>query len=178
MQSNFVCLCRFFFENLSILRANEIKINGTIPLCIGPQDCRSRAGRGALVIPDQLTLYQPLGQIMPTRLLLPPWGFRPSYGPGTASASLNNRHVAGWKRMPTRPEAAAAHRCLISEPRLVSRQTWGCPALPCPALPCLALSAWLILVLLMKSIRSQETDPKGFSRDFKQNIACILTIIE
>ena len=69
------CLFMYiFFENLSILRANEIKINDTIPLCIGPQDCRSRAGRGALVIPDQLTLFQPLGQIMPTRLPLTPTG--------------------------------------------------------------------------------------------------------
>ena len=68
MQSNFVCLCRFFFENLSILRANEIKINGIIPLCIGPQDCRSRASRGGL------TLSQPLGQIMLPDYYFPPPG--------------------------------------------------------------------------------------------------------
>ena len=57
-----------FFENLSILRANEIKINGIIPLCIGPQDCRSRASRGGL------TLSQPLGQIMLPDYYFPPPG--------------------------------------------------------------------------------------------------------
>ena len=136
------------FENLSISRANEIKINGTIPLCIGPQDCRSRAGRGGIGHPRSVDPISTIGADYAYQITTyPNWGFRPSYGPGTASASLNNRHVAGWKRMPTRPEAAATHRCPISEPCLVSRQTWGCPA----------LSAWLISVLILKSIRSQET---------------------
>ena len=36
-----------------------------------------RAGKGA----DQLTLSQPVGQIMPATLLHSPWIFRPSYGP-------------------------------------------------------------------------------------------------
>ena len=60
----------FFFENLSILRANEIKINGTIPLCIGPQDCQSRVGRGTLKSDNVISLFAGLmGPILWFRIL-------------------------------------------------------------------------------------------------------------
>ena len=41
------------------------------------------AGRtlASQILVDQLTLSQPVGQIMPTPLLLVPQIFRPSYGP-------------------------------------------------------------------------------------------------
>ena len=163
MQSNFVCLCRFFFENLSILRANEIKINGIIPLCIGPQDYRKpgRPAGGHWSSQISWPYLNHGGQIMPTRLLLTaPPGFsdlptalgRPQLA-STIDTSQDESECLRGRRPPKHIDA------------LYQNLVWF-QGRPEAALPCPALSAWLILVVLLKSIRSQETDPKGFFRDF------------
>ena len=91
---------------------------------------------GALVIPDQLTLFQPLGQIMPTILPLTPTGVsdlptalgRPQLA-STIDTSQDESECLRGRRPPQHIDA------------LYQNFVWfqGRPeaALPCPALPCL-----------------------------------------